>query len=196
MKFILILCCLFIAVTAFADVKIVQRVKTGGVMGQPPSDGIMTMYIKPGKARVDNDKAGSYQILDLTAGKMFIVEPSKKQVMVLTTEQMKATSGMIAQLMGGGKSPAPPTVQKLGSSKTYNGFKCNEYKVAISTPIQSQGTYCVSPDINFDSDFRPLMDFSQELAQMFGGDALKDLGFPVHTDSTLSILGQSVQSSS
>ena len=116
--------------------------------------------------------------------------------MVLTTEQMKTTSGMISQLMGGGKNPAPPSVQKLGTRKTYNGFKCDEYKIAISSPIQSTGTYCVSPEINFEKEFRPLMDFSQELAQMFGGDAMKNLGFPVHTDSTVSILGQTIQSSS
>ena len=79
MKYVLVLLCLCIAATAFADLKIVQRVKTGGVMGQPPSDGTMTMYLKAGKARVDNDTAGSYQIMDLAAGKMFIVEPSKNK---------------------------------------------------------------------------------------------------------------------
>jgi hypothetical protein len=194
MKLMLVLCCLCVATTLFADVKIVQKVKTDGMMGQKPQDGVMTMYIKSGKARVENQNSPTYQIMDVSTGKMFIVDSSKKEVMVISAEQMKQASNMISQLMGGKNAPAP-TVQKLGTSKTYNGMNCDEYKISISGPMQTNGTYCVSPDINFDQEFAPLTSFSRELAQMFGGDAMKKLpGFPVHTDSTISMMGQNMKS--
>jgi hypothetical protein len=191
----LLLCCLCVAATLFADVKIVQKVKSDGVMGQKPQDGVMTMYIKSGKARIETQNSPHYQIMDVSAGKMFIVDSSKKEVMVISAEQMKQTSNMLSQLVGGKNAPAP-TVQKLGTSKTYNGMNCDEYKITISGPMSTNGTYCVSSDINFDQEFAPLTSFSKELAQMFGGDAMKKLpGFPIHTDSTMSLMGQNMKSS-
>jgi hypothetical protein len=187
---------LTISVAVFADAKIVQNIKSSGVMGQPPKNSTMTIYAKGTKARMDMGTGGVYQIIDVTAQKVFIVEPTKKTVMVMTADQMKQTAGMLSQL-GGKKEATPPSVKKLGTSKTYNGFKCDEYKISMSTPIQSDGTYCISPEINLRKELEGLMSFSKEFAQLFGGDLMNQInGFPVHSESTASMFGQTITSSS
>ena len=197
MKYVFtLLFCMTISVAVFADAKIVQNIKSSGVMGKPPKDTTMTIYAKGQKARMDMGTAGVYQIIDLQAQKIFIVEPSKKSVMVMTAEQMKQTAGMLSQL-GGKKEATPPSVQKLGTSKTYNGFKCDEYKISMSTPIQTDGTYCISPEIDLKKELEGLVGFSKEFAQLFGGDLMNQIhGFPVHGESTSSMFGQTITSSS
>ncbi len=193
---ITLLFCLTISAVVFADAKIVQNIKSDAAMGQPAKNTTMTIYAKGQKARIDMGTAGVYQIIDVPAQKLFIVEPSKKNVMVMTAEQMKQTAGMLSQITGN-KQPVPPKVQKLGTSKTYNGFKCDEYKISMSTPIQSDGTYCISPEIDFRKELESLIGFSKEFAQLFGGDVMNQIqGFPVHSESTASIFGQTMKSTS
>lgn len=197
MKFALaVLFCLTISAAVFADVKIVQTIKSDPIMGQPAKNDTMTIYVKGPKARVDMGSGGIYQIIDVTAQKAFIVDPGKKTVMVLTAEHLKQTVGMLSQ-MTGNKQPAPPSIQKLGSTKTYNGYKCDEYKISMSSPIQSAGTYCISSDIDLQKEVEQLTNFSPELSQMFGGDIMKQIhGYPVHSESTASMFGQTIKSSS
>jgi hypothetical protein len=203
MKYALtLLCCLIMSAAVFADAKIVQTIKSSGIMGQPPKNSTMTIYAKGQKARMDMgnmggaEGAGVYQIIDVAAQKVFIVEPAKKSVMVMTADQMKQTAGMLSQLTGN-KKATPPSVKKLGTSKTYNGFKCDEYTISMSTPIQTNGTYCISPEIDLKKELEGLMSFSKEFAQMFGGDLMNQIhGFPVHSESTSSIMGQTFTSSS
>src|SRR5262245_46854738 len=110
---IAVLICLTFSAAVFADAKIVQTVNSSGIMGQPPKNDTMTIYVKGPKARIDMGGAsGLYQIIDVTAKKAFIVDPQKKTVMVLTSDQMKKTAGMLSQLTGGAKQ-APPTIKKL-----------------------------------------------------------------------------------
>jgi hypothetical protein len=194
MKIIILVCCLLVAAIAFADVKLVQKVKSDGILGQKASDGTVTIYVKNGKARIENTTAGGYSVVDVAAGKVSMVNPAKKEVMVMTAEQIKQATGLVSQLMGN-KSAAPPSVQKLGTSKTYNGYKCDEYKVVTSTPFQSTGVYCAAPEIDLNKEMLPFMELSKELSQMFGGETMKSItGYPVHSDSTTSIMGQTMKS--
>ncbi len=192
-----VLFCLCVSVAAFADAKLVQKVKSDPVMGQAAQDKTMTIYLKGQKVKIETQGRPQYQILDLAAGKVFIVDPGKKAVMVanVNAAQMKQASEMLSQLMGG-KEPAPPSVRKLGSTKTYNGYKCEEYSVTMSAPIPTSGVYCVSSEINLEKELEGLMSFSPEVAQMFGGDVMKEIqGYPVHTDSNITLMGQSFKSS-
>jgi hypothetical protein len=193
-----VLICLTISAAVFADAKIVQTVNSSGIMGQPPKNDTMTIYVKGPKARIDMSAGagnlGIYQIIDVTAKKAFIVDPSKKTVMVLTSEQMKKTAGMLSQLSGGKQTP--PTIKKLGTSKTYNGYKCDEYSISMASPVQTNGTYCISSEIDLRKDLEGLASFSEEFARMFGADIMKQInGYPVHSDSTVSIMGQTIKSS-
>lgn len=191
-----VLFCLCVSAAAFADAKLVQKVKSDPVMGQPAQNNTLTIYVKGQKARIETQGVPQYQILDVPAQKMFIVDPQKKTIMVVTGAQMKQASGMLSQLMGGGKQLAPPSVQKLGSAKSYNGYKCEEYKVSMSAPFPTSGVYCVSSEINLDKELEGLKSFSQEFAQMSGGDVMTEIqGYPVHTDSNITLMGQSFKSS-
>src|SRR4030095_993274 len=163
---IAVLICLTFSAAVFADAKIVQTINSSGIMGQPPKNDTMTIYVKGPKARIDMGGAsGLYQIIDVTAKKAFIVDPQKKTVMVMTSEQMKKTAGMLSQLAG--TKQTPPTIKKLGTSKTYNGYKCDEYNISMASPIQTNGTYCISSEIDLRKDLEGLTSFSQEFARMF-----------------------------
>jgi uncharacterized protein DUF4412 len=194
---IAVLICLTISAAVFADAKIVQTINSSGIMGHPPKNDTMTIYVKGQKARIDMGAGAAtpYQIIDVTAQKAFIVDPGKKSVMVMTADQMKKTAGMLSQLSGS-KKQAPPTIKKLGTSKTYNGYKCDEYSISMSSPIQTNGTYCISSELDLRKDLEPLSGFSEEFARMFGADIMKQInGYPVHSDSTVSIMGQTIKSS-
>jgi Domain of unknown function (DUF4412) len=192
---IAVLVCLTISSAVFADAKIVQTINSSGIMGQPPKSDTMTIYVKGPKARIDMGASGPYQIIDVTVKKAFIVDPGKKSVMVLTADQMQQTAGMLSQLTGN-KQATPPSIQKLGTSKTYNGYKCDEYKVSMSNPVPTSGTYCISKELDLQKDLEPLSGFSKEFAQMFGGDIMKQIqGYPVHSESTTSIMGQTIKTS-
>jgi len=193
---IAVLVCLTISAAVFADAKIVQTVNSSGIMGQPPKNDTMTIYVKGQKARIDmGATSGLYQIIDVTGKKAFIVDPQKKTVMVLTSDQMKRTAGMLSQLAGGAKQ-APPTIQKLGTSKTYNGYKCDEYKISMAAPVKTDGTYCISSELDLRKDLEGLTSFSEDFARMFGADIMKQInGYPVHSDSTVSIMGQTFKTS-
>jgi hypothetical protein len=201
MKYVFaLLFCLIITAAVFADAKIVMNIKSDPIMGQPAKNTTMTIYAKGQKARMDMGNmgpgAGVYQIIDVAAQKIFIVEPAKKSVMVMTADQIKQTAGMLSAL-GGNKQPTPPSIQKLGTSKTYNGFKCDEYKISMSTPIQTNGTYCISPEIDLKKELQGLTSFSQEMSQVFGGDLMNQInGYPVHSESTSQMFGQTMKSSS
>jgi hypothetical protein len=191
-----VLICLTISAAVFADAKIVQTVNSSGIMGQPPKNDTMTIYVKGQKARIDMGAGAAtpYQIIDVTAKKAFIVDPGKKSVMVMTSEQMKKTAGMLSQLSG--TKQTPPTIKKLGTSKTYNGYKCDEYSISMASPIQTNGTYCISSEIDLRKDLEGLTSFSEEFARMFGADIMKQInGYPVHSDSTVSIMGQTIKTS-
>lgn len=193
---IAVLICLTISGAVFADAKIVQTINSSGIMGQPPKNDTMTIYVKGQKARIDMGAGAAtpYQIIDVTAKKAFIVDPGKKSVMVMTSDQMKKTAGMLSQLAG--TKQTPPTIKKLGTSKTYNGYKCDEYSISMASPIQTNGTYCISSEIDLRKDLEGLTSFSEDFARMFGADIMKQInGYPVHSDSTVSIMGQTVKTS-
>ena len=97
MKYALtLLFCLTMSAAVFADAKIVQNIKSSGIMGQPPKNSTMTIYAKGSKARMDMGTNGVYQIIDVPAQKIFIVEPAKKSVMVMTADQIKQTAGVLS----------------------------------------------------------------------------------------------------
>ena len=191
-KLFLTALCLVLATAAMADVKIVQKVKTGPMMGQPAKDTTVTMYIKGHKARNETGTAKQYQIIDVDSGKVYVVDPDKKQAMVMTTEMMKQSVGMISQMMGGAK----PTVEKPGTTHTYNGFKCEDVRITI-TGSQMMGftsVSCVSSSLDV-KEFEPFKDFSQDVAKIFGVESKSSVpGFPVHTETKMKMMGQDIDS--
>lgn len=193
-RFSLIALCLCFAAVALADVKIVQKIKSGPMMGQPGKDTTMTMLVKGRKARIDAMMKGdAYQIIDLDAAKVYVVEPAKKQVMVMTTDMLKQTAGMMTQLNGG--KPVKPVVEKPGTTHTYNGYKCEDVKVTTTGVMAFTSVSCISSAIDV-KEFDPFKEFSQDFSRAFGVDAMGGMtGFPVHSDTKMAIMGQNIDSS-
>jgi len=172
----------------FADTTIVQKMESSGMMGQPPTSGTMTMYIKGAKAKIENMAPGMSQVMDIESGKVSIINSSQKTVMVMTSDEMKKFAGMM------GNGGMTPTAQKLGTAKTVNGYSCEEYKLTISGMISSETIACVSGDVDT-SDMEKFRAFSEELAKNFGGLPADVKGFPVISNTKMRVMGKEMTSS-
>jgi len=179
---------------AFADMTIVQHIKTSPMMGQPGKDTEMTMYIKGQKARMQTKDTANYQLMDLQSNKMFIVDPTKKQVMVVNPDTMEAASKMFSQ-MNGGKEPKID-VQKTGKSDTVSGYKCEEYAITASGGMLSMNSIqCVTKEVNT-AEFEPFRKYAEGVMKMIGGAKgnIDIKGLPVRNAMKLSLMGQTMDS--
>jgi hypothetical protein len=173
-----------LSTSASADISIVQKVVTGSVMGQPAKNMTLTQYYKGNKSRIDSGP-DNYTIIDLDAGKMFIVDKSKKQVTVMTREMLNKTVQMGMAMMGG----TDFSVNKTGKTETVNGFKCEEYTV---TSKALNMISCVTQDIDA-KELDAFRAFSQDII----GKAMASLpGVPVKSQSKISLMGQEISGSS
>ncbi|MBI1870175.1 MAG: DUF4412 domain-containing protein, partial [Chlamydiae bacterium] len=170
----------------FADLTIVQKVESSGVMGQPPRNGTMTIYIKGSMAKIENMGPSMSEIVDLDSGKFYMMNATQKTVMVMTTDNIKQFSGM----MGNGKV-ASPTAEKTGNSKTVNGFSCEEYKITTRGLVSSQTLACISDQIDT-KDIEKFRQLSADLSKQFGGLPPEIKGYPVISDAKLTVMGKEV----
>jgi hypothetical protein len=116
--------------------------------------------------------------------------------MVMTTEMLKQTMEMMSQLSGGGKSK--PAVEKLGTSHTYNGFKCQDVKITTGAnpAFGVSAVSCVSPDIDV-KEFEAYKDFTQAFAKAFGVDLDGGMpGYSVHSDIKMNMMGKNIDCTS
>jgi hypothetical protein len=91
--------------------------------GQPITRG-RTVMIQGNKQKMVTDRA--QVVTDLDGGKMYLINPEKKQYV----EVPFPPSGPMAQMMSRGVSTL--NFKKTGSSKTINGYACEEYNGAGS----------------------------------------------------------------
>ena len=188
--FFTILLCLGLVAAASADVKIVQQIKSSPMMGQPAKDTTVTMMVKGHKARVDTGEH-TYQIIDIDAGKVFIVDSKNKKVGVMTTAMMKQAAGMMGA-MGG--QQGKPKIEKLGTTHTYNGYKCEDVRVTMSGVMSLNSVSCVSKDLDM-KEFEAFKDFGADFTKAFGVDVAKEVpGYAVHSESKISVMGQNIDS--
>jgi hypothetical protein len=192
MKKLLVTLFLLISPVLMADMKIVQKVDVGPIMGQPAHSGTTTTYIKGNKAKVEM-VSGKYSLVDLDSGKIYMVDDDKKSIMVMTKDQVNQMGGMISQ-MGGAKMQAE--VKKLGSSQTVNGFHCDDYQVNVSGFITMKSVQCLSKEVDA-KEFEPFKPFMEQWGKLMEGlDPNKLPGFPVKNDGVMIFMGQEVKNNS
>lgn len=183
---------LIIPVVLMADMKIVQKVDVGPIMGQPGHTGTTTTYIKGNKARIEM-MSNKYSIVDLDTGKIYMVDDDKKSIMVMTKDQMNQMGGMISQ-MGGAKMQTD--IKKLDSSQTVNGFRCDDYQVNMTGFIGMKSVQCFTKEVDA-TEFDPFKPFMEQWGKMFEGfDPSKLPGFPVKNNGVMIIMGQEVKNNS
>jgi hypothetical protein len=183
-KVLLLLFFAGLSTSAFADLTIVQKVVSSPMMGQPGKNGTMTQYYKGTKSRINTD-ANTYMIIDVKDGKMYTVDSSKKQVMVMPREMLNKTAEMGMMMMGGGNF----SVNKTGKSDTVNGFKCDEYVITGKT---LNITSCATTDVDM-KELEPFKAFGQNIV----GKALSEVpGLSVRSDFKMNIMGQEIAGNS
>ncbi|MBI1883521.1 MAG: DUF4412 domain-containing protein, partial [Chlamydiae bacterium] len=170
----------------FADLTIVQKVESSGVMGQPPRNGTMTIYIKGSMAKIENMGPSMSEVVDLDSGRFSMINAAQKTVMVMTADQMKQFAGMMGQ-----SGAMTPVAQELGHSKTVNGYSCEEYKVTTSGMVSSETLACISDQIDT-KDMERFRKFSEDLSKQFGGLPPEIKGYPVVSDAKITVMGQNI----
>ena len=125
-KALLLLLFLSIGAIAFADMTYVSKVHSGAVMGQPAKDMTLTSMIKGKKFKTEIGE-GNWMLIDLDQGKMFMVDNTKKTVIVGTLDEMKKMGSM---MMGGQNVKA--SVQKTGKTETVSGVACDDYTLTTT----------------------------------------------------------------
>jgi hypothetical protein len=170
----------------FADMTVVQKVESSGAMGQPGSSGNMTIYMKGSKMKVESMGPSMSQIIDIDTGKIFIINSAQKTVMTANIDQMKQYMGMLGQ-------QGTPSTQKTGNSKTVNGYPCEEYKITTSGMFSGETITCVSEKID-SKEFDRFRKFSEDIAKQFGALPEGVKGYPVLSDTKMSVMGQNITS--
>ena len=181
----------FVSGIAFADMTIIQKIASGPMMGQPARNDVMTMRIKGSKARIDFESGETSQIVDVQAGKMYVLDHSKKQVMVMTTDMMRQTGEMFSK-MGGGQS-MNMNFQKTNKTQTINGYKCDEYTMTTSGPMSMTATYWITNDID-DKEFKPFKEFGESFMKMMGATNAPE-GMPIRSETKMTMMGKNITSS-
>jgi Domain of unknown function (DUF4412) len=176
----------------FADTTITQRVQSSPVMGQPGTNTIQTMKIKGTKARIDHQNVPQYQILDLTTKKVYVVNPDKKEAMVMGLDMMNAAGNMFKQM----NKDAQLNVQNTGNTRTVNGFKCTDYVISTTGAMAMTSKQCVTKDIDY-KDFEAFRPYAEGFVKMILGDTGKTKlpeGIAVTTETTINMMGQKIDS--
>lgn len=188
-KTLLVLLFVCLGTSVFADMTVVEKVHTGAMMGQPAKDSAMTMRIKGKKARVDDTGAGTSIIVDLAAGKLYRIESSKKEVMVMSLDMAAQASNMLGQMTQNQKS----TLEKGAASKEINGYKCDEYHISTTGGmINLDATYWVTKDVD-SSEYAPFREYSMGVMKMMNMEDLAKLdGIPIRSQTKMNMMGQNI----
>ncbi len=146
---------LFASAVAFADVKIVQKVKAKtesdiNPMANDTSEHTETVWFKGKKVRIDADNDKEYKMADFEKGEVFIVNPEKKNYSKLTFKdlgklrdvaffQIKGQLDQFDKLEPEQKAMAEmmygPTIKKLRDALTN---KDKETKVEVKKPDETK----------------------------------------------------------
>ncbi len=183
----------FAVVSAYADMTVELKVVAPSPRTGQPGESTVVQRIKGKKMRMDADKMTT-SLVDLDAGKMYILEHSAKKVMAMPLDAMaKQADKMMAMFAAGDKTP-PVSITATGNKKTIAGFNCTEYKVASSGPMQITATYWMAEDAKL-NELEPFKQFTRDMSPTLGKDVFEKLkGLPVRTESNLQIAGSSIVS--
>lgn len=179
-----------ICAAASADVTIVNKVHMGKMMNKPEHDTTNTIMVKGDKGKIISGDVDTYQIFDLKTGNVSIVDPKRKTVMVMSAETMRNAAGMLGGMMGSNNPDAKPAVEKLGTSHSYAGYDCTDYKITTTGVMTMSSVSCLTSKIDIKE-----FDAFKQYSKLFGIDFTEE-GFPVHSETTISIMGQTTTATS
>jgi len=178
---------LLAAAIAFADLTIVQKVSTSAIMGQPAHNGTVTMRIKGSKARIDHKTVKTYQIIDLSSGNAYLVDPTQKRVTVLPIEMMKQAGNAIL-----GASGMNVNFQKTGRTQKIGAYRCEEYTMNATGMIKIAGTHWITTDVKAD-EYGPFREFAESFLKGVKAQNVPK-GVSIRSETRMNLMGQNMTS--
>lgn len=182
MKKLLVFLLCFFSGSVFADITIVQKVEASGELGDPPQKGNVTTYIKGSKIKIDQVDQVTSRIIDIDTGKMVVISSDTQTVSPFNVNDLKLYTGLF------GYEKGTPSLQKIGNTKTVNGYSCEEYKFTTSGTPTTETIACVSDQIKTE-EIEKFRKFSEDLPKQFGALPAEVKGFPVVSDTKITSLG-------
>ena len=205
---------------AFADLTVTSKVTHDGSAPQ-----MAMSYLAPDHIRVSQPEGGEV-IVDAATGTMTMIDNKKKQYWVMTREDWDAMTKQLSEAMNSPQMQnLPPEVQekmqalmgsmmtvkvtKTGSSRKVAGYNCDEFLVTIGS--MSKTTECVTNDIKLPEQswarYREFQDRLKSMMGAMGGPMAKNMsammeefrkvkGFPIASNTTVSIMGRTSTSTS
>lgn len=170
-----------------------QRIHSGGVMGHPAKDQIQKTWLSDEAIRVEAPE--NTTIFRFDKNIVWLLQPSKKEYMEVTMEQMQASAEMgMSMLKKNDQNKF--TFKKTNEKKTINNWKC--YKVVSKSPTMTQ-TIWLTKDLPFGKEiyykYFKHMPKMKEMADMIYNNKEVE-GFPVLTEMEMNVMGMQVKSSS
>lgn len=175
-----------------------SMVKSGGMMGQPPSEQLTTTYMTPTKFKMatGND---SDMIFDAASKLLTIVSHSKKEYYVVAEEEFKAMLEMGMAMMEGMMGDAQPTVEKTGEKKKIGEWDCEKVVMTLGGQMSMTQEMWVTKDTEIKmDDYLEMTDMLGQAAMLkkFQDEMKKIDGYPIMTKTTMNVMGQNVESES
>ena len=190
MKFAVILGTVILSVaTIWADMTVVQKVESARASGQPAVM-TMTLLIKGSKAKIDFKPELQSSVIDLKANKIYLIDNTAKQVMIMSLDQMKQAMKLAGAAMAPGGQKSFKKTEKM---KTINGFKCREYTLSSKNAAGSRVTCWMAEDVDA-KEMEPFRAFAMNIAKIFGQEAMAQMkGMLIATESSMTFQGKKTQ---
>jgi hypothetical protein len=170
-----------------------QMVKSGPMMGQPPSEELTKMYMTPTKMKIVSGERGE-MIFDGASKMLTFIIHAKQEYYVVAEEDFQAMMQMGISMMESMMGDAEPKVVAPGEKKKIGEWNCEKVVMTLGDKMTMEMWVSKDAGIN--------MDAYLEMAEMIGQagmlekfkDEMKKIdGYPIVTNTTMSIMGQSVE---
>lgn len=175
-----------------------SMVKSGGVMGQPPSEQLTKMYMTPTKMKMVTGE-NSEMIFDGASKMLTIVSHAKKEYYVVAEDDFKAMMEMGMAMMEGMMGDSEPKVERTGEKKKIGDWNCEKVVMTIAGQMSMTQEMWVTKNAGIDmNDYLEMSDMLGQagLIKKFQEEMKKIEGYPVMTKTTMNIMGQNVETES
>jgi len=175
-----------------------QITKTGGMMGQPPTEQQATMYLTPSKVKMVQG-TDSEVIFDSAAKMLTVVSHAKKEYYVVGEEDFKSMMAMGMAMMEGMMGDAQPTVEKTGEKKKIGEWNCEKVVMKLSGQMSMTQEMWITKDTDISmEDYLAMAEAIGQTGMMkkFMDEMKKIDGYPIQSKMTMNVMGQNVETES
>jgi len=173
-------------------------VKTGSVMGQPPSEQLTKMHMTPTKIKMTTGEDGE-MIFDAGSKMLTIISHAKKEYYVVAEEDFQAMMQMGMAMMEGMMGDGAPTVERTGEKKKIGEWNCEKVVMTLTGGMAMTQEMWVTTEAGIDMDaYLEMTDMLGQAGMMkkFMDEMKKIEGYPILSKTSMNIMGQNVETES